>query len=562
MKKTLLTILSFVVSVAMFAQDLPTNPEPGKCYVRCVTPDVWVNQDVTLQIAPAYKKLSTVPASFSTLTEEVVVANASQRLEVVPAVYETQTFDVVTQEASQRLEKMASRTETQTETVVVKEASQRLEIVPAVYETQSFDVVTQSASNKLEMVPASYETQDVTVVTKEASQRLEVVPAQYGTETIAYKKKEYGTSLKVVPASFSSNYQVIEIKPATAKWEMSDTPAADCASSDPNDCRYWCYKSVPAQNITVNTTDLQADASVVRTPDCDNTNSNPDSGCGMSSYTRKIVVTPATTRVVDIPQETKTVKKTVMVTPPSSRVIDIPEVRKTMNRVVMVTPPTTRVVEIPQETKTVTRTVIIPESTTVIDIPAVTKTMKRVVMVTPPTTRVVDIPAKTATIKKTVLSEDAKVVETVVPAISKTVTKEVLQTKGGLTTWKEVDCKALEYNDLNINWNLGSATLTDAAKAEIDSKILTVLAEGVSVEIASHTDSRGSKESNRSLSERRAQAVTNYLISKGINSSRIVSNGYGETRLLNRCSDGVSCTERDHLANRRTQFRVINATNN
>ncbi|WP_375242353.1 hypothetical protein [Lacinutrix sp.] len=50
---------------------------------------------------------------------------------------------------------------------------------------------------------------------------------------------------------------------------MSDTPAADCQSSDPNDCRYWCYKAVPAQNITINTTELASDASFVRTPDCD-----------------------------------------------------------------------------------------------------------------------------------------------------------------------------------------------------------------------------------------------------------------------------------------------------
>jgi outer membrane protein OmpA-like peptidoglycan-associated protein len=338
---------------------------------------------------------------------------------------------------------------------------------------------------------------------------------------------------------------------------MSDTPAADCASSDPNDCRYWCYKSVPAQNITINTTDLSSDASVVRTSDCDTSTSKDD--CGMATYTKKVVTKPASTRVIDIPATTKTVKKTVMVTPPSTRVIPIPEQKKTMKRVVMVTPPSTRVIDIPQETKTVTRTVIIPETTRVVSVPEVTTTMKRTVMVTPPTTRAVEIPQVTSTIKKTTLAADSKVVETTVPAISKTVTKEVLQTKGGLTTWKEVDCKIVEYNDLNINWNLGSATLTPAAKAEIDAKLLPVLADGVSVEIASHTDSRGSKESNRALSERRAQAVTNYLISKGINSSRIVSNGYGESRLDNRCSDGVSCTEREHLANRRTQFRVINA---
>lgn len=555
MKKTLLTILSFVVCISAVAQDLPTNPEPGKCYVRCVTPDVWVNQDVTIQVSPAYKKLSTVPSTYTTVTEDVVVANASQRLEVVPAVYETQTFEVTVQEAAQRLEKIASRTETQTETVVTKEASQRLELVPAVYETQNFTVVTQPASQRLEVVPAVYENQSFTVVTSEAGQRLEVIPAEYGTETRTYKKREYGTSLRIVPASFSSNYQVIETKPATAKWQMSDTPAAECQSADPNDCRYWCYKAVPAQNITVNTTELSADASFVRTPDCDTSSSNDD--CGMATYTVKTVVKPASTRVIEIPAVTTDVNKTVMVTPPTTRVIEIPQQTKTMKRVVMVTPPTTRVIEIPQETKTVTRTVIIPETTRVVSIPAVTKTMKRTVMVTPPTTRAIDIPQQTATLKKTVLSEDSKIVESTVPAITKTVSKEVLQTKGGLTTWKPVDCKLLAYNDLNINWDLGSSTLTTSAKREIDAKLIPAIAGGVSVEIASHTDSRGSAASNRSLSERRAQAVTNYLISKGINSSRIVSNGYGETRLVNRCADGVSCTEREHLSNRRTQFRVL-----
>ena len=99
--------------------------------------------------------------------------------------------------------------------------------------------------------------------------------------------------------------------------------------------------------------------------------------------------------------------------------------------------------------------------------------------------------------------------------------------------------------------------MTTDAKREIDTKLLPVLKDGVRVEIASHTDSRGTAASNRDLSERRAQAVTNYLISKGINSSRIVSNGYGESQLLNRCADGVSCSEREHRANRRTQFRII-----
>jgi len=555
MKRLLVAAMSMTFCAIGFAQDLPKNPEPGKCYVRCVTPDLWENQDVTVQVSPEYKKLKVVPATFNTVNETVVVENASQKLEMVPAKYETQTFEVVTKEASQRLEKIPARTETEYETVIVKEASQRLELVPAVYETRTFEVITQPASHKLEMVAAVYETRTETVVTKEASQRLEVIPAKYGTETVSYQKRQFPSTINVNAAKFNSGYEVIEVKPATAKWEMSEA-APDCTSPDPNDCRYWCYKSIPAQNLTVSTTELLSNANAVTTPGCDY--SNDPENCGQSTFKRKIVVTPASTRVIEIPAETKTVKRTVMVTPPSTRMIEIPAVTKTMKRTVMVTPPTTRVIEIPAETKKVKRTVIIPETTRVVEIPAETKTMKRTVMVTPPTTRVIDLPQKTATIKKTVIDADTRITETVVPATYKTVTKEVLTKKGGLTTWKEVDCKLLEYTDLNITWDLGSAVLTQQARAEIDTKLLPVMKDGVAVEIASHTDSRGTKESNRALSERRAQAVTNYLISKGINSSRIVSNGYGESRLINRCADGVSCTEREHRANRRTQFRVIN----
>ena len=130
--------------------------------------------------------------------------------------------------------------------------------------------------------------------------------------------------------------------------------------------------------------------------------------------------------------------------------------------------------------------------------------------------------------------------------------------KGGLTTWEEVECKLVEYSPLPIEWNLGSATLTSAAKKLIDTRLMPVLQTGVAVELASHTDSRGSAASNQDLSERRAMSVSNYLISKGINSSQLTANGFGETKLTNRCADGVSCTEREHRANRRTTFRVIN----
>lgn len=366
MKKIIfLVALTFLGANLHAQQDLPENPEPGKCYVRCTTPDVYENKTVQVKITPEYKKLKTYPAKYETVTEKVII--------------------------------------------------------------------------------------------KEASKRLKVIPAKYKTTTVTFVKKQAASTLKIIPAKLGNDSETVEIKPAFAQWELG-TSAPDCASGNPDDCRYWCYKGYPAEFTTIPIQVLSSDAT---------TESTPITEQG-GTYTKRVVEEPA------------------------------------------------KVVE-------------------------------------------EEIPAEYATITKTVLVKDAYTEEIVVPATFKDVTKEVLTQKGGLTTWKEVECSLVEYSALPINWNLGSATLTAEAKRIIDTRLMPVLAnnEGAKMEIASHTDARGSDTNNKDLSDRRAQSVVSYLISKGVNSSRLVANGYGETRLKNRCADGVSCTEREHAANRRTEFRLI-----
>lgn len=78
----------------------------------------------------------------------------------------------------------------------------------------------------------------------------------------------------------------------------------------------------------------------------------------------------------------------------------------------------------------------------------------------------------------------------------------------------------------------------------------------LSFELSSHTDSRATDVYNLVLSEARAKSAVDYLIRSGVNEKRIVARGYGEKQLVNRCKDGVECTEDEHQANRRTEFRV------
>lgn len=77
------------------------------------------------------------------------------------------------------------------------------------------------------------------------------------------------------------------------------------------------------------------------------------------------------------------------------------------------------------------------------------------------------------------------------------------------------------------------------------------------IDIRSHTDSRASHAYNDRLSERRAQSTRQWLIDQGISPSRLTAKGYGERQLINRCADGVQCTDEEHQANRRSEFIVI-----
>lgn len=364
MKLKFLCIALFLSVGAIFGQGLPDNPEPGKCYVRCKTPEVWKTEQVTVMVSPKHKKFLKYPSKYKTVTEKVV--------------------------------------------------------------------------------------------TKEAYKKLVIVPAKWKLEPIEYYAKENRNEADVTEATFFNESKTIETRPESAVWEMSEK-SPDCESDNPDDCRYWCYKPVPAEFETIPIQRLNKDATVKLTP-------------------------------------TGGIKKTYL---------------------------------------------------------------KRV-MLAPETVKEVDVPAEYGTVTRQVIDEDVWAGEVTVDAEYKTVQKEILVSKGGLTSWKPVDCTLMNNTPLPINWDFSSAELNKGAKQIIDSRLLPILKTGIAVKIESHTDMRGTKKDNQILSDLRAKAVFDYLVSKGISTSQLDARGYGESKLKNRCADGVKCTEAEHAVNRRTTFRVVN----
>lgn len=77
------------------------------------------------------------------------------------------------------------------------------------------------------------------------------------------------------------------------------------------------------------------------------------------------------------------------------------------------------------------------------------------------------------------------------------------------------------------------------------------------VQIESHTDARAPLQYNKTLSENRAKAAKEWLMTKGVSAERLHSVGFGEVKPVNGCVDNVKCSEEEHQLNRRTEFRII-----
>lgn len=109
----------------------------------------------------------------------------------------------------------------------------------------------------------------------------------------------------------------------------------------------------------------------------------------------------------------------------------------------------------------------------------------------------------------------------------------------------------------NIYYDFDKWYIRPDAAIELD-KLVVILQQNpeINIELGSHTDCRGSNQYNQILSQKRAESAVEYIISKGINKNRITAKGYGESVLVNKCADGVECTEEEHQLNRRTEFKV------
>lgn len=127
----------------------------------------------------------------------------------------------------------------------------------------------------------------------------------------------------------------------------------------------------------------------------------------------------------------------------------------------------------------------------------------------------------------------------------------------GLQKYKVGEDLGVLFDVKPIYYEVNSYQLTRESKEELD-RVAIVLKDnpGLLVQLGSHTDSRGSNEINQSLSTARAKSVYEYLIKKGVTAKTLTYKGFGESKLINRCFDGVNCSDQEHAKNRRTEYVI------
>jgi outer membrane protein OmpA-like peptidoglycan-associated protein len=113
----------------------------------------------------------------------------------------------------------------------------------------------------------------------------------------------------------------------------------------------------------------------------------------------------------------------------------------------------------------------------------------------------------------------------------------------------------------HIRWSSGSSALDRTAHLELDALAERLMVNpDVTIEIGVHSDQRAEATEAGRLSQKQADAIAAYLITKGVGKERVKARGYGTTQPLNHCMKGVACSEEEHAVNRRNEYKVTGLT--
>jgi len=420
---------------------IPPNAKAGECYAKVVIPAKYKTVDKRVLIQEASNRISIIPAKYKWVDEKVEVTPISKKLKTIPAVYKrvTETIEVKPAERSWHTSLKHNSAPVSKEILVaaklkgialdkaVPNECFKEYFMPETYKTVSEEVVIQKERTKNEIVPAKYEMVEKTI---------EVTPATKKTLTI--------------PATYSFTEEKVLVEKEKTVWKKGVNPAQKLNGATGE---IMCLVKVPAKYKTVK---------------------------------KKIVKTPASTKIVDVPAVYKTMKIKKLVSETSNKSTIIPAVTKIIDKKVLNLPSQfswTKVGNMVEKGWRYTG-----HRVCYLETSAQYKKITKTVLETPAKTQEIIIEPTYKVMKVKKLVQEAQEVKTPIPAVYKSLAKKE-KVSDAYQSWERILCQtnmnknvifkiqkaltAKNYNAGKIDGVLGRDTRLALDKYQRDNSLAT-----------------------------------------------------------------------------------------
>lgn len=355
------------------SQTLP-DAQPGECFAKVITPAQFETRTSEVVVQEASERIETIPAKFETAEQTVLISEASQILKVVPATYETVSEKVEVRPAEARWTvRVGSKQQPASPGALegITASGVKLESVAAgscfaefytapEYKTDTQLVLKKEASEEIEVVPAKYENVEERVVVKEASTRLVDVPAIYRTETesvlIEPARSVWKKGRGPVERIDDTTGEIMCLVEVPARYQTISKTVLEKAASTKTVSVPAVYKTVKVRRVVTPASQSRVEVKpeyesvTVRVKTADSgffwlkKGEKPNGEASASgrevcltaraaeskTIQRRIVKTPASVKVTEVPAQYETVKIQRMITPASETRVQIPARTKTV----------------------------------------------------------------------------------------------------------------------------------------------------------------------------------------------------------------------------------------
>ena len=269
---------------------VPPNAKAGECYAKVVIPAKYKDVEERVLIQEASEKISIIPAKYQWINEKVEVTPKSKKLIAVPANYKKITTKI---EVKPRI--LSWHTSLKTHSAPISKEI----LVAAKIKGVDLKNSTPKTCFKEYYSPQKYKTIAEKIVIQEERTEKKIIPAKYEMVQKTIEIKPASKKTITIPATYEYKEDKILVEKAKTVWKKGVNPAQQLNGATGE---IMCLVKIPAKYKTIK---------------------------------KKIVKTPATTKVIDVPAVTKTIKVKKLITEASTKIITLPAVTQTIEKKVL-----------------------------------------------------------------------------------------------------------------------------------------------------------------------------------------------------------------------------------